>query len=800
MWDHYFKTGLRILYRQKVYSLINILGLSTGITSFLLILLFLQNELSYEKHIPESADIYRLVEIQKPAGIAVQHVAITSGPWAPALKQELPEVIETLRIMPAHGNTIRIEDKVFRERHTYYADPSVFRMFNIRLTENSQSDPLGMPNSAVISKRIAKRFFNTTDVVGKTFRFGEIPFQVSGIMENYDHNAHLSFEILLSFVSAENQFPELTTEWGNNSLATYLLLSPGTTVSHAEENIRKMTDIGMNEMGLEDAPRPEMYLQPLEDIYLRSEHIKFSIADHRGNIQLVYTFSFVAILILLIACINFVNLSTARSAKRAMEVGIRKVLGAKPINLYSQFLGESFLLTLFSLIVAVGLVEVFLPEFNTILNTNLQVDFTGNWIFNVGLLMILLLVGFVAGIYPAFFLSRFQPVRVLKDQNEAGKLSGSALRKILVVFQFGISTLLVFSTLVVYEQYQYMRSSDLGINYEDVVSLRVFQQRTEEAAFRTVKNELMAHPSIESAGVSSSLSGVSSSQGPVISMDEEQELMVRFGFVDEDFFPTMQVPFAAGRNFSREYGTDEAIGAIINEAALKALNWDHDDAIGKRFRIGHLGSRVFSIVGVISDYNYYSLKTPVEPAFFVQFPERFNTLNIRIKPGERLEALNYIEKVWAESFHDLPFEPVFSKESIEGQYDGEANNLRVITYFAILCIIISALGLFGLAAFLAEQKRKEIGVRKVLGGSIWGIISYLQKDFLKLVLVAIVLSSPFALLFMNRYLDNFAYSINITWWYFGVSYLVVTSVAFFTVLFHAYKAAIANPVESLKAE
>ncbi len=798
MWYHYFKTGLRILSRQKVYSLINILGLSTGIAGFLLILLFLQNELSFDRKIPEYSDIYRLVEIQSPAGIDLQHVAITAGPLAPALKADLPEVEATLRIMPAQGNVFRTGDEIFRERYAYYADPSVFRMFNLRLLDQSLPDPLKAPNSAVISEKVADRFFNTRQVVGKTFRFGETPYQVTGLMKNQDHNSHLEFEVLLSYSTAENLFSEMIKTWGNNSMATYVLLSPGTKKIHAEENIEKMLDIRMNEIGMQDLPRMEMYLQPLKDIYLRSQDIKFSISDHRGDINLVYAFSLVALLILLIACINFVNLSTARSAKRALEVGIRKVLGAKPIKLIAQFLGESLILTFLSLMMAVGLVEIMLPEFNSIFGTSLRVDFLGNWIFNIGLLLLLLLVGFIAGIYPALFLSRYQPAKVLKDQKETGKISARTLRKALVIFQFSISTLLVFATLIVFNQYRFMQSMDLGINYDDVVSLRVFQQRTNKPVFQAIKTDLQVHPAISGVAVSSGISGVSGSQGPVVAMAEERELMVRFGFVDEDFFPAMEVPFTHGRNFNREYGTDEKEAAIINEAALKALNLTNP--IGQRILVGHLGNQEFSVVGVIRDYNYYSLQSPIEPAFYVQLPERYNTIVVKTKPGERLTAIKHVEEIWKQHFHDLPFEPVFSSETIEEQYKGESNTMRVITFFAGLCIIISALGLYGLAAFMAEQKRKEIGVRKVLGGSVWGMVSYLQKDFLKLVLIAILLSSPFAWLLMSRYLQNYAYTINFTWWQFGISYLIVITIAFVTILFHAYKAAVANPADSLKAE
>jgi putative ABC transport system permease protein len=795
---HYLKTGLRSLVRQKVYSLINILGLGTGIASFILILLFLQNELSYERHIPESADIYRLVEIQTPAGIDVQHVAITSGPWAPTLKDNLPELEEAVRMMPVGGRVFRAEDKIIREGNCYYADPSVFRMFHVRLRDGNPETALSEPNTAVLSVSLAERLFETSDVMGKTFRFGETPFVVTGIMHDYDHNSHLKLPVLLSYATAEAAHPELQ-HFGNNSMATYLLLGKGTKKEQAEENIRALIDDQMTQMGLHDVPRPQMYLQPMQDIYLKSQHIKFSIYNAKGDINLVYIFSAVAILVLLIACINFINLSTARSSKRSLEVGIRKVVGAKPVNLVTQFLGESVIITFLGLVVAVGLVELFLPDFNSLLGTDLHVDFLGNWIFNIGLLGLLLVVGFIAGIYPALYLSRFKPLFAIGAKNTGGGSATGTLRKVLVIFQFTISTLLVFSTLIIYTQWVYMRSKDLGISYEDVVSVRILQRQTDEIVLQNLKSELLTHPGITGAAVSSGVNGVGFSQGTVTALDSvEVALMVRFGFVDEEFFPLMEVPLVQGRNFSRDYRMDASRAAILNQAAVRALGWT--DAIGKRFRVGFIGEEPFTVVGVIRDYNYFSLENAIEPAFYVVLPERFNTLVVKINPLNREEAMGHLEATWASAFQDLPFEAEFATETIMDQYDRDSNIMKVVSYFAVLCIIISALGLYGLAAFVAEQKKREIGIRKVLGDSVTGVVMHLQKDFMKLVGIALVISLPLAWYSMGRYLENYAYRISQNWWHFAVTIAMVTLIAFLTIFYHAYKAALANPVDSIKAE
>jgi putative ABC transport system permease protein len=798
MISHYLKTGLRSLIRQKIYSLINILGLGTGIASFILILLFLQNELSYEKHIPESGNMYRLVEIQTPAGIDVQHVAITSGPWAPTLKEHLPELEEALRMMPVGGRVFRAGDKVIREGNCYYADPSVFRMLHVELRDGSPGTALSEPNTAVLTASMAERLFDRSDVVGETFRFGDTPFMVTGIMHDYDHNSHLKLTVLFSYATAEAAHPELQ-HFGNNSMATYLLLRDGTPKEQAEENLRALIDDQMNQMGMQDAPRPQMYLQPMQDIYLKSQHIKFSIYNASGDISIVYVFSAVAALILLIACINFINLSTARSAKRSLEVGIRKVVGAQPVNLVMQFLGESIMITFLGLVVAVGLVEVFLPEFNSLLDTSLELDFLGNWIFNIGLLGLLLVVGFIAGIYPALYLSRFKPAFAIGAEKSAGRSATGKLRKVLVVFQFTISSLLVFSTLVIYAQWTYMRSKDLGINYEDVVSVRILQTQSDDMLMQNLKNDLLRHPGITGVSVSSGVNGVGFSQGSVNVLDSvEVSLMVRFGFVDEDFFPVMEVPFVQGRNFSREYRTDAAGSVVLNEAAVRAMGWT--DAVGKRFRMGFVSEEPFTVIGVIRDYNYFSLQNIIEPALYIVLPDRFNTLVVKMNPQAQEAAMDHLEASWRTTFRDLPFEPEFADDAILGQYDRDSNIMKVVGYFAILCIIISTLGLYGLSAFVAEQKRREIGIRKVLGDTVTGVIVLLQKDFMKLVGIAFIVAMPLAWYAMVRYLAHYAYRIQLSWWHFAATIAVVTLIAFVTIFYHAYKAATANPVESIKTE
>lgn len=798
MWKHYLKTGFRNLYRQRIYSLINILGLSTGLASFILILLFLQNELSYERHIPGSENIYRLVEIQRPAGIDVQHVAITSGPWAPEFRNSLPEVDNALRLMPVWGGLYRVDDKVFGEQYAYYAEQQVFRLFNLELLAGDPKTALTEVHTAVISERIADNYFNTRDVIGKTFRYGNQPYRIAGLMGEAKGNSHLKFEILLSFASAEEILPDLKN-WGNNYLSTYVMLKDGVDKEHAEENLVKMIDLQMNAMGMADAPRPDMYLQPMRDIHLKSQHIKFSIYNTRGDINLIYLFSLVAFLILLIACINFINLSTARSAKRAMEVGIRKVLGAGPQNLIFQFIGESVIMVFLALIIAIGLVEIILPDFNALLETSLKVDFTGNWIFNLGLIALLLLVGLLAGTYPAFYLSRFQPVAVLKNASLSSKTPAGILRKILVVFQFGISSILVIITLIIFNQWHFMLHKDLGVNYQNVLSMYVQQDGMDEIKMAGLKNDLVAHPAFVKVAMASGTNGVAGSQGPVNAIDSVLiPLMVRYGYVDHDYFSVMEIPVVMGRSFDPEYGTDQTLAVMLNEAAIRALNWS--DPIGRKFQSPFNPEENLEVIGVVGDYNYYSLHGIIEPAFYLTNPERLRTIVARFNQSQRDQALEHAREVWKEHFPGLPFEPEFANENLERQYRAEANTMKVFTYFSLLCMIISALGLYGLTSFVAEQKRREIGIRKVHGAGVRDIIVFLQKDFLGLVLIAFVIAAPLGFIFSSNWLDNFAYRISVQWWHFVTALVAVTLVAFLTVIYHAWKAARANPIESMKYE
>ncbi len=669
---NFFKTTIRVLFKNRTFFFINIAGLAVGLASFILILLYLHNELNFEKHIPDSERIYRLVGIQRPAGIDVQHVAITSAPWAQALKEDLPEVENAARTTPVGTpNFIVKENNTFRESNAYYAETSILEMFNIELLQGNQAIALEEPYSAILSKSVAEKFYGTIDAVGKTFRHDNILHKVTGIMKDQENNSHLEYDIFISFPTIELKRPD---SWGSNWLATYVKLKEDATVENTEESIYILADQYMADMGFDESvPRPEMYLQPLEDIHLHSGHIRFSIYDNMGDINIVYIFSIIAVLILLIACMNFINLTTAKSTQRIKEVGIRKTLGADRKKLIAQFLSEAMIVVFIAMLISIALIEMFLPEMNRLLNTSLQVSFTSNWIFNIGLLGILILVSLLAGTYPAFYLSAFQPTDVLKNVANDGRSSAGLLRKALVILQFAVAVFLIFCVHIISQQINFIKKTDLGIDYENVLSLPMYENNVSESKIINLKNELKQNPGIISVTAASNYNGVSGSQGPVTVADtNDTELMVRYGYVDESFFPNMNVSFIEGRNFSREYGTDQNHAVILNKSAVKALNWD--DPIGKRF-INNYNDTIdyFTVIGVIDDYNYYSLRESVEPAFYIWRPEEFGNILVRINSNDANQAINFIEEKWSSFFPQSPFIHQFVTERIRNVYERETN-------------------------------------------------------------------------------------------------------------------------------
>jgi putative ABC transport system permease protein len=799
MISNYLKTAIRFFSRNISFAIINLTGLTIGIAAFLLIALYLQDQLSYDRHLPNPDRTFRLVGIQEPEGLDKQHVSITSAAWKPFIEENIPQVEECFRLMSAHSIVVEVDDQVFRETASYFSEGNVLLHMGYPLLHGGDpGNMLSQPNQAVISRETAERFFNTSDVIGETFRMADETYIITGVFENKDIRSHLRFNILLSFSTVDPSTPYLF-HFGNNTLTTYIVAHPDADIKTIEDQINAKQESNYDEYPSGQMMRNTFYLQNVKDIFLRSGHLKFHMRTHAGSINTVYIFSVVALLILAIACINFINLATANASKRAREVGLRKVLGAGRNKLATQFIGESMLLTFFAVIVALGITELILPWYNELLGTDLKVNFLNNYLFNVGLVAVLLVVGVVSGFYPAMYLSRYQPVSVLRAGDGIGKPKSALLRKVLVVVQFAISTAIILATAVILHQVNHMQKKDLGYNSNDVISV-INRQTSDYERIRGFRNQLLSFPEVVSAGISSGHNGVAGRQSTIVTADSiPVSLMVRYGYVDPDFFPTMEIPVAEGRNFSHEYLTDPRQTMIINRAAQRALGWNNP--IGRRI-INNDDEEYdfFTVIGVIEDYHYFSLHSAIEPAVYIWRPGEMPVINIRYQTNDRAQLMKKVEDEFSLFFPGYYFQAYHMSELLTWQYRTENNTMRIFLGFAILCILISCMGLFGLTSFMVNHKRKEIGIRKVLGGSVLQINFLLLQNFLKWIILAAAIAIPITWTFMDRWLNNFAYRIQMGYPHISMTLLIIVFIATATILTLSTRAAMQNPASAMKYE
>jgi putative ABC transport system permease protein len=794
---NYIKLGIRNLLHQKSYTLINVVGLSIGIAAFLLIFLHVQYELGFNKHIPEAERLYRCVEIQQAPGVGEQHVAVTMGLLADALVTDFPEIEKAVRMLYWGSRPIEYNEQFFNQEFVVFTDPEVFELFGVKLINGDTATALKEINSFVVSKKVAEKMFGSAEeAMGKIVQVNNKPFHVTGVMEDQTEQASFRMEAFIPFEYMETNFTWLK-EWNNNSLDTYVRLVEGTDAEALKE---KFPEFVKAHSDTEDTDWMwKLYLQPVLDIHLKSGHIKFQIMNYnQGNITMVYMFSIIAALIILLACINFINLSIAQSVKRSREVGMRKVMGADRFNLMNQFLGESFIITFMSVILALLLVYYMLPYFNEILGASFRLDFYNNWIFNIGLFAILLLVSLVAGVYPAFYLSRYNPIKVLKSGIESEGSYSGWLTKGLVVFQFVISIGMIFSIAVTYDQFKYALNKEMGINYTDVLSVNLYEKNTEENV-TFLKNEFLLNPNVKDVAFVSDINGVAGSQGGITVDDSaETRITVRYGFVDYNFFEMMEIPIIAGRNFDRKFAFDDSVSMIMNRAAVEYLGWE--DPIGKQFKPFMDTITKRKVIGVIEDYHYYSIHSKIEPAIYLINPDRSYNLAVKINNVNKEETIAYLEETWNSHFPGIPFNYQMAKDRLQKEYKNEESTFKIFTFFTLLSLVISCLGLYGLTALIVERKSREIGIRKVFGGSVMQIVKLILSNFIMLIIIAGTIATPIAWYLMNQALDSFAYHISITWIYFAEAILMALLVAAITILYHALKAAMSNPVDTLRYE
>lgn len=785
MIKNYLKIAFRNIKRHKGYSFINITGLAIGMACCLLISIWILDELSYDKFHENADTLYRVEENQHYSG-RVFHVNVTPYPLAPALKEEIPEIIDAARYVRAGGMLFRYGDKVFFEDDVRAVDPSFLQMFTFPLLKGEKASALDSPYCLVISEDIAKKYFGDENPLGKVISINnQYEFTVKGVMRNVPHNSYLQFDILIPYEFLEKT-GRTSDHFDSNSILTVVQIQKNASLQQVNEKI-----LGFIRTRVPDS-KTDLELMPYTRIYL---HAYSGYGKDAGAIQYVYIFSIIALFVLLIACINFMNLSTARSANRAKEVGLRKVVGALKHHLIRQFYGESVVFAFIALFFALIIVTILLPVFSNLSAKELSWGVAGIGTILIGLLAMTLFTGLVAGSYPALFLSGFQPVKVLKGSLKSGAGS-SRFRKILVVTQFTLSIGLIIGTVVTSKQLIYMKNRKLGWDKEHLVYIPL--RADIKKSYKPLKEELIKDSRILSVTGTEQLPsdiGSNSSGSDWEGKDPDFSLLIGTNSVGFDFTETLKIEMAEGRGFSKEFLSDLEKNFIINEELAKIM--DKDSVVGERFEFMGVEGK---IVGVMKDFHYQPVHYKIEPLAFLVAPERVNYMLIRIPPERVTDSLQFIEERWNQIIPNYPFEYRFLDERFDRMYRTEERMGTLLQYFAVLAVFIACLGLFGLASFTAEQRTKEIGIRKVLGASIPQISVLLCREFFMLVLLANVIAWPLAYFVMKNWLQNYAYRTSLGLIVFAAALGMALVVSILSVGFQAIKAAIANPANSLRYE
>ncbi|MFC2161251.1 ABC transporter permease [Acidobacteriota bacterium] len=801
MLKSYLKTTLRNIKKHLGYSFINIMGLAIGMACCILILLFVFDELSYDKFNTDHDRIYRVTrKWLNEDGVVSLHLGQVAPPIGPLLKNDFPEILHAVRIIGADGLLVGRNGNFFEEPRFFFAEESFFNVFTHEMIVGDPATALQDPMTIVITQEMAQKYFGSENPLGQPITVKADPIKVdmtvTGVIKTMPHNSHFHADIIGSFKTYEAVVgEEEMRNWSSNNYGTYLLLEENYDISQLENQLDPFID---RHMSVGRSEQTKLQLQKLTDIHLRS-HLDSEI-EANSDIIYVYIFSIIAFFVLLIACINFVNLATARSSGRAKEVGLRKVVGAQRSQLIRQFLGESILTAVLSLLIAIALVILILPKFNQFVGRSLSFNLVSNLLLAILLFLFALSVGILSGIYPALFLSAFKPVRILKGKLDSGK-KGLSFRTVLVVFQFSISIILIICINVVSKQLSYMQTRNLGFEKEHVVVLPGSPAISEN--LDSFKSRLLLNPSILSISAAKRVpSGrlLDSSGASVLSGETSQPITFRIALlrVDHDYIPTFKMEMAAGRNFSREIRTDSSQAFILNETAIKGIGWKTpEEAIDQGFKYGN---RSGQIIGVVKDFHFESLHQEISPVVMLLSTSDLNQISIRINSLNIPQTMAHLQDVWSEMRPEYPFSYYFIDENFDQLYRSEENLSRIFSYFAFLSIFIGCLGLFGLASYTAEQRTKEIAVRKVLGASLANLVVLLSKEFSKWVLMANVIAWPIGYIVMSRWIQSFAYRSGITIGTFLLAGILAWAIAFITVSYQTIKASLADPVSSLKYE
>ncbi len=802
MLTNYLKIAFRNLRKQRGYALTNVVGLSIGLTCCLLIALYVRYEISYDRFHEDADRIHRINWISENPQTRTPH------PMAQALVTDFPEVESAVSLTPIWGPgltrpsfSVRYEDRQFEERGFLAVDSTFFDVFSFPVVKGNGPDALSQPFQLLITETVAEKYFGQADPLGKMLRINDqFELPVTAVLADVPPNSHFHFDFLLSYVTMKQvQQGSPFYEWGDFGHYNYVRLAEGVAPLAVENKISSWIGryIDLSDEFQERLEARQVYfqVQPITDIHLHSR-LRWEL-EPNSDITYIYSLTAAALFLLLIACVNFMNLATARSMDRAREVGMRKALGAGRLQLARQFLGESLMMSTLGMATALALVEVTLPFFNSVVGTHLYIPyFEDPWV-PVLIVGTTIFVGLLAGSYPAFYLSAFQPTGVLKGTFKTST-RGTLLRKTLVVFQFTLSIGLIIGTLVIYNQVSFLRNTQLGFEEEQIVVMPM-RDSTMQAQYETLKQELVTHPNVLHASAVSNVPGGRFNQNAIRWVDDDETYNASEWYIDYDMIETLGIEVIEGRSFSRDFPGDVGTAFLLNETAARQFEWDsavNQDMVWYADPDSIRGT----VVGVVKDFHFASLHQPVAPIIMQLSPQGFNYMMIKIRTERIDETLAFLEQQWQAFSPSRGFAYSFLNDDFDALYRSEERLGTIIGLFAGLAVFVAGLGLFGLAAFTAEQRTKEIGVRKALGASVGQIIILLSKDFTRLVLGALILAAPLAYLAMNRWLENFAFHIEISWGIFLAAGLAALGIALVTVGYQALRAALTDPVDCLRYE
>jgi len=796
MFKNYFKIALRNLAKNKVYSVINIAGLSMGLACAMLILLYTKDEVSYDRFLPGVKQIYRITNKQiNPDGSILGMGGNSSAYHGLAFAAGVPEIVSVVRFQGGYKNIKKGTEILGQDLHN--VDSNFFSVFKFPLVSGNAGTALLSPDAVVLTEETAKKYFGTTDAVGKTLLLQDgqefKPFTVTAVAKNCPQNSSIKFQMLMPLKLDAGEVAD-KNNWFNYYLNTFVVLSPGADAKAVEAKMKRVYETDAKQVIL-DVLKQYNYkatavymLQPFTDMHLSKDFRADNGLSDASNPIYSYILSGIALFILMIACINFVNLTIARSMKRAREIGVRKVVGSDRKQLVIQFLGESYMICFIAFLSAFIIAQLLLPFFNQLSNKALSLTYLLDLKLIAGYLLLFAVTGFLAGFYPALVLSGFNPVQTLYNRF---RLSGkNYLQKGLVVLQFSLATLLIIATVTIYKQFNYMVSTDLGYDDSNVVMLG--RWGTQHKDINYFKQELLKNPGIETIALRNN--GFNST---IAKVNGTKELEFTYDWIDDAYLPLFKIPVIKGRNFSPDFPSDSSASVLVNEAFVKAAGWK--DPVGQTVDFWYKNEK-FSVIGVVKDYHYSSLAEVIKPQLFRCDPKRFELFAIKLKEGSAASVLPFIEQTYKRIFPVNPYSFVFKDVSNKQQYESESKWKKMMLFGAFLTILISCIGLFGLSVLSAEKRRKEIGVRKVLGASVVTVAGTLSKDFLKLVLISLAVAIPIGWVASYKWLQFYPYRTDIGIGLFAVTAACVLLVAVLTVSFQSIKAAIANPVKSLRTE